>query len=79
MKRLRVLLTGTALSLSVLGLVQAPRARGQDEENETAGDLEVSNRDSECSKNNFAEKNKADGDAQASEDSNKSLFFAFLW
>jgi Zn-dependent oligopeptidase len=41
--------------------------------------LEVSDRDSECSEDNFAEKNKADGDAQASEDSNKSLFFAFLW
>ncbi len=41
--------------------------------------MEISDRDSECSENNFAEKNKADGDAQAGEDSKKSLLFAFLW
>src|SRR5205814_4468940 len=51
---------------------------GQAEQDQSTGDLKVRHGNSERGENNFPEKNKSDGNAESSEDSQKRLSFSLL-
>ena len=52
-------------------------AHSQDEQNQSAGDLEVGDGDAERAENEFAEKNETDRDAKAGEDSRNAWWRRF--